>query len=139
MLIELWERLRGFDKWVETEAKIESSNLSEAEVASFRDRSGRDRIDYEWESTCWIRWTDAEGKGHKDFYEVWEGSPLYQLYDGQTVAIRYNPANPDQFYLRGVSESQLMTKLKWRIGPAIFAALLLLMWGLAAYFRSADR
>jgi hypothetical protein len=29
MLIEIWERLRGYDKWIETEAKIESSKVEE--------------------------------------------------------------------------------------------------------------
>jgi hypothetical protein len=32
MLIEIWERLRGYDKWVQTEAKIESSNLEEVKT-----------------------------------------------------------------------------------------------------------
>jgi hypothetical protein len=29
MLIEIWERLRGYDKWVQTEAKVESSQVEE--------------------------------------------------------------------------------------------------------------
>ena len=27
MLIEIWERPHGYDKWVQTEAKIESSDV----------------------------------------------------------------------------------------------------------------
>jgi len=128
MLIEIWERWRGYDKWIETEAKIDSSDLSEAEVASFRDRCGEDHIDYEWESTCWIRWADTEGKEHKNFYEVWEDSPLYQLYDGQSVTIRYNPVNADDFYIRGVLRSQVITTVKWKILPAAAALAFLIAW-----------
>jgi hypothetical protein len=128
VLIEIWERLRGYDKWIETEAKIESSDLSEAEVASFRDRYGNDPKDYEWESTCWIRWTGADGKEHKNFYEVWEDSPLYQLYDGQSITIRYNPADAEQFYIRGVLKSQIVTTLKWKILPAAVVVAFAVAW-----------
>jgi hypothetical protein len=27
MLIEIWERLRGYDKWIKTEATVQSSEL----------------------------------------------------------------------------------------------------------------
>jgi hypothetical protein len=33
MLIELWERLRGYDKWVETQAMIKSARAGQVEVA----------------------------------------------------------------------------------------------------------
>jgi hypothetical protein len=128
MLIELWERLRGYDKWVQTEAKIESSELEEKEVASSRDRYGNDHTDFESASTCWICWTDTEGKEHRSFYEVWEDSPLYQLYDGQSITIRYNPANAEQFYIRGVLQSQAITTFKWRILPAAIAMSVFIGW-----------
>lgn len=37
MLIELWERLRGYHKWTETEAKIEFVK----EEHTYRDTSGK--------------------------------------------------------------------------------------------------
>jgi hypothetical protein len=95
MLIEMWERLRGYDKWVETEAAIKSSELAEVEVRRIRPNrfSEAEPVD-EWHSTCELAWTDKAGTQHTDQFEVAEGSPLFQLYDGQTVNIRYDPANP---------------------------------------------
>jgi hypothetical protein len=113
MLIELWERLRGFDKWTQTEAKIKSSNLAEVEIGSVRVSrwSDSETVD-EWESNCTLAWTDAAGKPHEADFTVAEDSSLFQLYDGQTVTIRYNPSNPDQFHLRGVFGSKFHTGLK---------------------------
>jgi hypothetical protein len=117
MLIELWERLRGYDKWVETDAKIQSSNLSEEQIAEVYGRSGVYETVSEWQSTNTIMWTDASGKEHSAEYEVDEDSPLFQLYDGQTVTIRYNPANPDEFYLRGLASSHAGTFFKGKFLP----------------------
>jgi len=113
MLIEIWERLRGYDKWIQTEATIKSSNLAEVEIG--RILNGRwfnsDPVD-EWKSSCMLTWVDNSGNPHENEFEVAEDSPLFQLYDGQTVTIRYNPTNPDQFYLRGISGSKVHTWLK---------------------------
>jgi hypothetical protein len=102
MLIELWKRPRGYDKWIQTEAKILSSELTEPEAGLTRsERSGtqnlRDQL--QWHSTCVIGWKDAADSFHTASYSVSEISPLFQLYEGQTVSIRYNPVNPSEFYL----------------------------------------
>jgi hypothetical protein len=113
MLIEIWERLRGYDKWIQTEATIQSSDLNEMEIGKVRDYSlvGSQSVE-EWNSSCVLAWTDKSGNSHEAEFDVAEDSPLFQLYDGQKVAIRYNPANPDQFYLRGVSASKVHTWFK---------------------------
>jgi len=67
------------------------------------------------------------GKSHAAEYTVSENSPLFQLYDGQTAAIRYNPSNPEQFYLRGVLGSKLMSALKWKVVPALFFVIFILL------------
>jgi hypothetical protein len=36
MLIELWEHLRGYDKWIQTEATIQSTDLAEVELGDIR-------------------------------------------------------------------------------------------------------
>jgi len=113
MLLEFWERLRGYDKWIETAATINSSDLAEVEIGKARMTrfSDWEPID-EWQSKCQLAWTDASRASHTATYAVAEDSPLFQLYDGQTVAIRYNPARPDQFYLRGVLGSKVRTGIK---------------------------
>ena len=85
MLIEIWERLRGYDKWIQTEATIKSSDLEEVEVGGANSRYYIDQPIDEWGSFCEIVWTDASGKLHTAEYEVSENSPLFQLYDGTFV------------------------------------------------------
>lgn len=102
MLIDIRKRLRGYDKWIPTEAKILSSKLTEPEAGLRRsERSGtqNSRDQWQWHSTCMIGWKDASDSFHTAFYSVSEISPLFQFYEGQTVSIRYNPVNPGEFYL----------------------------------------
>jgi hypothetical protein len=82
----------------------------------------------EWQSTCGITWKDASGNLHSAKYKVAENSPLFQLYDGQSLTIRYNPKNPDQFYQRDVAKSNMISTLLWKVaapllGVAVLAAL----------------
>ena len=113
MLIEIWERLRGYNKWIQTEATIKSSKLADVEIGKIRySRWSEDESVDEWQSNCAVAWRDRAGVSHEAEFTVAEDSPLFQLYDGQTVIIRYNPANPDQFYLRGISGSKAHTWLK---------------------------
>jgi Protein of unknown function (DUF3592) len=104
MLIEIWERLRGYDKWTKTEATVQSSELVDR-LADPRKTKGvwRLLLSYPWgawQSNCSIGWTDASGAPHIAKYAAAENSALYQKYEGQRVSIRYNPANPGDYYLR---------------------------------------
>jgi hypothetical protein len=113
MFVEIWEHLQGYDKWIQTEATIKSSSLAEAEIGKVRNTRQMDGqpVD-EWRSTSVLSWTDLSGKTQEAAYSVDEDSPLFQMYDGQRVTIRYNPASADQFYLRGVSQSKAHTWFK---------------------------
>lgn len=90
MLIELWEKLRGYDKWVEAEATVESSRGEHIQV-----RTGG----YE-QSDNVLLWTDLKGERHRAYLEVSAGSPLYNLLQDSKISIRYDPADPDEYYLR---------------------------------------
>jgi len=102
MLIELWERLRDYDKWTEVQAKIESSKVKRT---SHADRSGN--VTYTWASKDQLVWTDSQGQKHRADFEIDDESPLYQLVGGEAVTIRYNPANPEQFYFRNLLRSRV--------------------------------
>jgi hypothetical protein len=52
-------------------------------------------------------------------FEVTEESPLIDLGEGATVAIRYNPADPEQFYVRDELRSRVARFWKWGIWPTI--------------------
>jgi hypothetical protein len=119
MLIEIWERLRGYHKWVQTEATIKSSELDRFWVAANPGKKSEKMpagaAIREWRSTCTLTWTDAAKRAHAAQFEVSDNSPLFQLYEGQKVSIRYNPASPGEFYLPGVLKSKLLSGIKWTI------------------------
>lgn len=96
MLIELWERLRGYDKWVQTEARV-------ATVQEVRKLMGRRYADLPPDirrSADLVVWFDRDGDAHCGAIVAHDTSPLYQLLGGETIGIRYNPAAPDRYYCR---------------------------------------
>ena len=127
MFIELWERVRGYDKWVAANAKIESSQVTGSPIVN---RSGQ-IIDYSYRAGDVITWSDPTGATHSADFDVNDQSPLYQYIGGESVPIRYDPADPDRFYYRDL--------LRTRVSSAIRATLTLLVilavlagWFLAA-------
>jgi hypothetical protein len=93
MLIEIWERLRGYDKWVETEATVESSTMKRT---AHVDDTGV--ISYTYDSNDVLSWSDGNGEEQRGYFRVPDTSRLYQLVGGEVVRIRFDPANPARFY-----------------------------------------
>lgn len=140
MLIEIWERLWGYDRWIETEATIKSSTLEMPEAG--KDKSERRNFNntyLTWQATCEATWTDRSGTLHKGKFVAGERSPLFQLYDGQTVSLRYNPRNPDELYIRGMlrTEPPSLFWRRWRLSCYVarltFWAAYALWFGYRAY------
>jgi hypothetical protein len=124
MTTKLWERLRGYDKWIETTASFESAEL---EKTAHTDRGGN--VSYTWSSFDTIAWTDQKGATHRAEFRVPDDSPIYQLVDGNKATIRYNPADPDHFYYPDLLHTRIATLMK-RIGLTLLflAVLSLFMW-----------
>jgi hypothetical protein len=95
MLIELWERLRGYDKWIPTEARIESSEKIRKALGKRFPNLRSSRVDF-------LAWQDLRGKTRYGAFATHDTSPLYQLLEGESVSIRYDPTRPDSFYCRAL-------------------------------------
>jgi hypothetical protein len=101
MLIEIWERLRGYDKWIQSEATIQLSELKDLGFGSFRkDSACRLGLYDQWQSKSDFCWIDKSGISHTGSFTVSERSPLFQVFEGQSIPIRFDPANPDKYYIR---------------------------------------
>ncbi len=125
MLIEIWERLRGYDKWIQTEATILSSKLTKPGVVlSDNGRFAKLLEPWQWHLTCTIGWNDALRNPYTACYTVGELSALYQLYNGQNVIIRYNPASPEDYYLRDLLINKTSSTIKEMPRFAYFAFIL---------------
>lgn len=114
MLIEIWERLRGYDKWIQKEATVESSEPTNYQL------HGRD-LSY---SEDVIVWTDSAGEKHRAAISVQAHSPLFQLVQGSMVGIRYNPADPEEYYLREVIQTRVRKVLSTALVTALMIAAL---------------
>jgi len=119
MIIELWERLLGYDKWPETSARFETADL---EKTAHTDRAGN--VSYTWASQDTIIWIDRLGSTHRASFRVPDDSPIYQMIDGDTVTIRYNPAKPDHYYYRELLKTRIATAVKYTFWGLIFLALI---------------
>jgi hypothetical protein len=101
MLIEIWERFRGYDRWIPVEATIHSSEMEDQVVET---RYGPNHL---YVSADCIVWIDGQGNRHTADCEVPSDSPLYQLIGGEKVAIRYKPDNPDEYYFPELLKARL--------------------------------
>lgn len=124
MLIEIWEHLRGYDKWTPAIATVQSTELSR--VGEIGNDKSKPPVALGWESVCEIKWKDQDQAERAAVFRVYEESPLYQLVEGNTVDIRFNPANPSEYYLRGLIESGVVRA--WRFTAY---ALMLMVLGIA--------
>jgi hypothetical protein len=122
MLTEIRNRLHGYDKWIQTDATILSSELAEPDAGlECNEKRSNPGSPFQWHSTCTIGWTDVSGITHKGSYTISELSPLFQLYEGQIVPIRYNPACPGEYYLRELCIYKATSTIKGMLLIAFFA------------------
>lgn len=104
-LIDLWERFQGYHKWMPAVALVQSTELSR--VGEMGGGKSNPPLAVGWESICKIRWQDQNQIERSAVFKAFEDSPLYQLIEGDTVNIRFNPANPSEYYLPGLIKSGL--------------------------------
>jgi hypothetical protein len=104
MLIELWELLRGYRTWTETQGVIESAEVHRKPI-------GERGILFDVTAAQTMVWIDNTGQKHATQFVVPESSPLFSLKPGDAVIIRCHPAQPDRFYLRELSLTRTKTLL----------------------------
>jgi hypothetical protein len=121
MLVELWERLRGCDKWTPAVATVQSTELTR--LGPVGNDKSNPPVALAWESICKIKWTDQNQVDRTGMFHAYEESPLYQLVEGNTICIRFDPANPSEFYLPGMIESGLVRTWKLTIYAVMMIAL----------------
>jgi hypothetical protein len=95
MLVEVWEWLRGYHKWTEVEAKVQFLK----EDLTCRDASGKE-VQYSSAKGDRLIWRDVRGVAHHVDFQLPENSAKYRFADGEAATLRYNPANPEQYYVR---------------------------------------
>lgn len=131
MLIELWERLRGYDKWVEIEAKVGASRERTIEsVGRWGNRTSKLSDDV-------IIWVDKNGEKQNAGFTVDGDSRLFKLKSGNSITIRYNPSDPKMFYVRDL----LYYKIRQFLAAAVViaAAILVLAFSIWHHTPSANK
>jgi hypothetical protein len=121
MLIELWEKFCEYDKWVPAVATVQSTELSR--VGEIGHDKSKPPVALGWESNCRIKWQDKNQTERSAVFQAYEESPLYQLIEGDTVGIRFNPANPSEYYLPGLMQSRVLRT--WKL--AIYITMLIVL------------
>jgi hypothetical protein len=132
MLIEIWERLHGYNNWTPTIATVQSSTLTPVRFGDATVERGGNGQAIAWESMCKIAWDDQHRIRHTAEFEVFEESPLYQLTDRDTVSIRFNPNKPGEFYLPGLLQSKLAWA--WKLGIWAILAILIAVGFVVVWF-----
>jgi hypothetical protein len=115
MLIEIWERLRGYDKWIPADAFVYSATEIRKKLGKRYQISPESQFSGEL-----LVWLDDYEEVHVGTFVTHETSPLYQLLEGETIPIRYHPAKPDRYYCRSHFLSWLALIAKATLGVTVF-------------------
>ncbi|WP_348262715.1 hypothetical protein P8935_23360 [Telmatobacter sp. DSM 110680] len=122
MLIEFWERLRGYDKWPETEATIISGQKVRRALRLRDPKLNRVSADM-------LVWKDQYARKHYGAFVTYDTSALYQLLEGESILIRYDPSRPNRYYNRSLFVAWLIHLTKAAIAISVFlAALVWRIW-----------
>lgn len=121
MLNEWYAHLRGYDKWILTEATVQKATLSR--VGEVGNGKSNQPVALGWESLCEIRWEDQNQIEHTATFHAFEESALYQLCEGDKVNIRFDPTKPSEYYLPGLIQSELTRTWK----STVWALMLLVL------------
>jgi hypothetical protein len=106
MFVTVWEHLRGYNKWVATEATIESADRCiDMEYRDPSDPPGKSR--YTWKMEDTLVWSDAAGQKHQTQFTAHDDSPLFKLGVGAKLTIRCDPASPARFYSREIHKAEV--------------------------------
>jgi hypothetical protein len=112
MLIELWEKLRGYDKWPETEATIISGERVRRALRMHDPKLTQVSADM-------LVWKDQYARKQYGPFVTYDTSPLYQLLEGQTILIRYSPVQPNRYYSRPLFLGWLLHLTKAAVAVAV--------------------
>ena len=123
LIVDLCGRLKGYGGWIETTARIESSDTQR--TLARRTKDGQPI--YRWQSIEKIAYSDETGNAHIQFFTVTEGSLLQDFKTGQSILICYNPSDPSKFYVRKQLEYKVKRAL-W-IALAVGAVVVLISMG----------
>ena len=116
MFIEIWERLRGYDTWIEAEATIKSSKIEQVVR-----RKSKGQIIFGWDWNKEIAWVDQAGIQQSEMFEVKDSPFVFKMHDRSRVFIRYNPISPSDFYIR--EHIRYQVSLAAKITLALLAAI----------------
>jgi hypothetical protein len=117
MLIELWERLRGYDKWMQVEARIESSTIERSRYI----RKGTAYCDFA--SRHLAVWIDSRGRQQRAEFKVDDRLLSDPFKRRGTETIRYDPQRPERFYSRDL----LRTRVRKFLELALYATIVILV------------
>ncbi len=120
MWLLLWEKMCGYDKWLETEATVQSRPPRPSPSATALESTGAGDI---------LVWTDRTGNRHVADFIVPDDCTLYQKVSGDVLVIRYDPRNPGRYYFRQLHRIRIRTTAKRiAIAVSIIGLILMALW-----------
>ena len=126
MLPKNWAKLRGNDKWIDVEARVIESCVRDLDMLG--GPSSKKTKPMYFAALVRIAWLDISGVTHSGEFEAPEDSPLFQLIEGDSIAIRYNPRAPDEFNVRGLARDQALSVAKKVVFATVVGAVVILVW-----------
>ena len=115
------------DNWIEAQAKVVESRLCAVDLVGKSVRDSRSPAAYS-DAIIRLTWVDQQNTVHSGEVTAPEDSPVFQLIEGESIAIKFNARNPDEFRIEGLSRAQAASAIK-RIALAVVVfTVIILVW-----------
>jgi hypothetical protein len=126
LFVRTWEKLRGCDKWIDARALVLESRVRD--LGMLGQPNSTDSKPIYSDVIVRISWTDDRGVSHSGELAAPEESPHFQLIEGDTVPIRYNPRAPSEFNVRGLASDQAASAVKKVVFAIVIGAVVFAVW-----------
>jgi hypothetical protein len=120
LILEFWERLRGFDQWPLTEGKVRSSAVHRT---TLRGKGGR-LVD-SWRTVLEVEWTDPDGLQRTRKIGLRAVSSDFNSIGSTNLSVRYKPTDYSKFFVREELRQKVLRQTMIWLAVLISLALIL--------------
>jgi hypothetical protein len=127
LVIEFWDKFRGFNTWVKAEARVIESRVQAVDLAGNRTVNSAKRAAYS-DAVIRFTWMDTGETTHSGEIRAPEDSSFFQLIEGDALPIKFNPRIPNEFYVPGLNRDQTASAVKRIVFAGVMFAVVIVVW-----------
>ena len=117
----------GHRSWIPAEATVVESRVRAVDLAGKPVANSKAPTAFS-DAVIRFTWLDQAGILHTRATIAPEDSPFFQLIEGDSFSISFNPQNPDEFEIAGLARDQAISSIKRIAIAVVIVAIGIVVW-----------